>query len=869
MLEPNIEGLEILDRIGEGACGAVYIARPTDATLDKKWLAVRVFNSLAVNIPLIEGMMGRLKGGTYPEGLVHLSWEKSSQGGLCVVMPLLADADHIDAQNIQPGQAVPVTPRTLQQQLIDRAPSISEAWLLLENLAKAIADMHLHRIPHGNLKPGNIFFDDHGRILLTDFAMGRMPGVSIPAYTDALLYASPEQLSDPKGYLSGKGYSWDTYAFGFLAFQLLTGKIPLCDSTHHRVAPAPHERQVSAAQADVIRLSLDHETLKLSDWAQQAADPIERKRREIIERCLATDPEERYADLSEVLHAWHDVEIETEVREVKSELRQKSKSSRLALTGALCLTAAGVIGCIVLASMLNTEKNNRQIETQNTEDTIDTLKNEHREQLLKLEKSSQDAAKAKTAASAAQKKAEDREAKLRSQLVSLGVANDHLLAWMMRDHSKDLPELNKSGDSRDTLVRELEQFLKITEGNDQFQPVRARVMMQLAELEIYHQKPAKADTMLDSAVAAWTQAGIDEPGHAYRIARARLACLLQALDQQNITLAKVLLPKAREAATSKPSNDDLENQRLDAVMHVIDGRMLESSDPVKALEHFQQAIKGMQGIQRTLTEHLTVRSDLAKYTMEAANLAATLNRVEDAEKLRGDAAKGLEQLLKKNPNLQLPKVQLAQIHIMAATADIREGNDRAGTQKLSQAEELLKTLPMSDSSPDGAAMQMAAAMGLRAVLFRDAGKTDEAKRKLNEAIQLAEGVVSAQSENQAGANEPLYRLAVLHWQLAGLIGDSGDRASELKQGKKSAALMQDLLNKGAGKHDTAIRRALGYLYGDLGHTASAQGDKKAAADYFNQATIIWQSLIKKSGEQEEYTDGLKWSQSRYKEVNGE
>lgn len=78
--------------------------------------------------------------------------------------------------------------------------------------------------------------------------------------------------------------------------------------------------------------------------------------------------------------------------------------------------------------------------------------------------------------------------------------------------------------------------------------------------------------------------------------------------------------------------------------------------------------------------------------------------------------------------------------------------------------------------------------------------------------------------------------------------------------------MQDLLKKGAGKHDSAIRRGLGYLYGDLGHTAAQQNKPKDAAAYFTHAAEIWQSLITKYGKQEEFEDGLKWSQSRAKEL---
>ncbi len=694
MATPDIKGLEIIGLIGEGACGSIYLARPADGNPADRWLAVRTFNSLAVNLPLIEGMMGILKGSSYPDGLIPISWKKSEQDQLCMIMPLLAD----------------------------------------------IADT--------------------------------------------------------------------------------------------------------------------------SASTEPADTPLERKRRQIIARCLELNPDDRYPDLNEVLHAWHNIETETEteVREVQSELRQQKKSSKLAIGIAATIAAAGLIGCGVLVMMLDQEKADHA-------NAVDTLNTELADRVATEEQATAQAQSSEAVAKTAQETAEVREKKHRKQLISLGVANDHLLAWMMRDHSKDLPELQKSGNARDTLVAELQQFLKLTEDNDQFQPVRARIMMQLAELEIYNQNPSEADQLLDAAVAAWTEAKLEEPSHAYRIARARLACLMLALDQKKNALAKQLLPKARQAAQSNSSHDTLENQRLKAVMLIIDGRMIESSDPAKALTYFQQAITAMKGLRRTLTENVIVRSDLSRYTLEAATLADSLNRVEDADRLRGEAASYLEKLLKKAPHLELPKVQLAKIHIMAANAAIREGDDSTGKTQLAQAEQLLSKLGTSDTSPEGASMQMAAAKGLRAVLLRDAGKTAEAQQKLKEAIELTETIVEAQKDNTSIANEPLYRLAVLHWQLAGLTGDRGDSAAELRQGKKAAALMEDLLQKDAGQHDNAIRRGLGYLYGDLGHTAASQGNKKEAAGYFKNAATIWQSLITQYGKEEEYTDGLKWSQTRQREMS--
>ena len=113
----------------------------------------------------------------------------------------------------------------------------------------------------------------------------------------------------------------------------------------------------------------------------------------------------------------------------------------------------------------------------------------------------------------------------------------------------------------------------------------------------------------------------------------------------------------------------------------------------------------------------------------------------------------------------------------------------------------------------------------------------------------------------------MYRLAVFKWKRAGLAGDNGNTDTELKLGSEAADLMQRLLNQGAGKRDTKIRRSLAYLYGDLGHTAADKGQKKQSAQYFNSASKMWQSLIQKIGRKSEFIEGLKWSQQRYKEAS--
>ena len=841
MPQPQINGYEILGLVGEGACGSVYIARKTSEPESSEWHALRVFNALAVNRPLIENITGRLANGTYPKGVVPITWEQSQQGSSCMVMPMLADVDEENGTIIT---------RSLQDSIVEYPKEGS--WDIIEKLAHALASMHSRRIPHGNLKPGNIFFTEDGELLLTDFAMGQMPGIGVLPFTDALLYAPPEQLRTPEGYLSGKGYSWDTYAFAVISYRLLTGRFPRCENTFKKVAPGPGESHVTGIQADVLKLAERLENRELEDWPEEDLDEYEIKRRKVLERCLSLNPEDRYSDLPAVIQAWADIDAQTRVAGNQAKLNKKVTLNKVGMIAALLLAAAGAIGCLTLSGMLNSEKSAR---------SEDVSKLNHRIKTLDQERIS--AQESEGAAIIRRDQAVTREDKLRQQLTALGVTNDHLLAWMLRDRNTDLPELRKTGPDKtaaDAMERELQKFLKMTEGEEQFQNIRARIILQLSELEIHRKNPTSGSNLLDKAIPALEKAKVEEPDLSYRIARARLICLMQAQDQNNQKLVKTQLPKARKAIEQLKSADPTETQRIRATMEIIDGRLIQTKDPAKAISHFKSAIENLRGIQKALPENIAIRTDLAKHTLHSSALADSLDRVDDATKLRGEAADHLRWLLKKNPKIIFARVRLAEMEILSAEADLLSGLDSPGQKKLSKAEELLDGLGTSDTTPSGAAMQIAITKGLRAVLLRDRGRTSDSAKNLDEAIEIGKKIVAANPD----ASEPLYRLAGFHWQRASLAGNAGDSTTELKLGTQAAEMMEKVLKDGAGKRDNELRRSLAYLYGDLAHTASRKGKKNDALTYYKNAATVWQSLLNKDSKRSEYIEGLKWSQNRAK-----
>jgi serine/threonine protein kinase len=102
----------------------------------------------------------------------------------------------------------------------------SQVRALLGQLASALDYIHGRGVVHRDLKPANVMLTREGQIKLTDFGLAAPTiGLDDEARTrvDAVIgtpaYMAPEQLSGQRC-----DHRADVYAFGCLAFELLTGR---------------------------------------------------------------------------------------------------------------------------------------------------------------------------------------------------------------------------------------------------------------------------------------------------------------------------------------------------------------------------------------------------------------------------------------------------------------------------------------------------------------------------------------------------------------------------------------------------------------------------------------------------------------------
>jgi len=149
---------------------------------------------------------------------------------------------------------------------------------LLASVAGALAAAHERGIVHRDVRPGNVFVENRtARAVLGDFGIAALlesGATTVSRLTAAGIrlgdtrYMSPEQIrGEPVTEQS------DVYAFGILAYEVLTGR-------------GPYDAK---GEAQMITAHLQREPLRL----KELRDDVDAAAANLIERCLAKEPNHR------------------------------------------------------------------------------------------------------------------------------------------------------------------------------------------------------------------------------------------------------------------------------------------------------------------------------------------------------------------------------------------------------------------------------------------------------------------------------------------------------------------------------------------------------------------------------------------------
>ena len=832
---PEVEGLKTLGVIGWGECGQVYAACDGQGNLK----TVKVFESLAINRNILSKSVARLREGGWPEGVAELESSAMSARPAYWVAPFFGEQEG-------EGESAKWHPRSLQHELDFKYGE--SRWEMVKELAGALGGMHARRVAHGNLKPGNVFFTAQGELRLVDWALGNMPGISSINYTDALLYQSPEQLNDPSGLHDEAGYGWDVFAFGVLSYRLLTGSFPRCTETFSSVIPIPGETRRDEIRADASRVAESLLGRPEVSWPEPAESPLGQRQRDLLERCLRLDPKDRPVSMVEVVKEF--AEIEVAVAAAQTHERLLKRHARTIWSRRLIVTYAAVASVVCLLFLKYWLESEKIIAAERAQRAVERTS---------MVGAAVEARAVRDQALAEKQVAEDRMEREHDlgikRLKASRMVGDKLFDWAMKKGYRRLPALDDRELRLEQLEAYYEEFLAENGDLEGLSKELARVRLQLAEISLAAGEAEKAESRLEVALADWHAHGNDREMQ-LRLGRDRLllALLKQERGAENPGLA---FQQAREALEAVDDVDHLRLRQLLAILDFNEARLLASEgQDAKALEQLLRATRVLNELADIRPDAAVLRSELAECYLSSARILEGMGSLGDAREVRALAAEEMKKLLAEDPGNAKLQLELAGAYAAMAEASLLSGDIEALKQLSGDALDLLNEVLKKEPESKTAKVRKSAQMGLQAGLLRDQGKAEEALELFEDGIALLEREVS----------DPMveYRLALLRWQKARMLGFAGKKEQELsllEQANESLRLLQG----SAGSLELwkdALPRSRAYLLGDLAHALELANDKEKSKETYREATGLWKKLLESRPESEEYRSALEWTMQR-------
>ncbi|HET9531885.1 MAG TPA: protein kinase [Blastocatellia bacterium] len=103
---------------------------------------------------------------------------------------------------------------------------------VLIGVADALAHAHQVGIVHRDVKPGNIFLDKDGHVVLGDFGIAKALDPNLQALTQTgQVIGTPAYMSPEQAQGQPVTPASDLYSLGILAFELITGRVPFTADT--------------------------------------------------------------------------------------------------------------------------------------------------------------------------------------------------------------------------------------------------------------------------------------------------------------------------------------------------------------------------------------------------------------------------------------------------------------------------------------------------------------------------------------------------------------------------------------------------------------------------------------------------------------
>jgi len=206
MIGKTISHYKILEKIGEGGMGEVYLAE--DLTLGRN-VAIKFL----------------------PQHLTHdgeniLRFKREAQAAASLNHPNIITIHEISEENDQTFIVMEyIDGKSLRDVINQDTLGLDKIIEIIRQACEGLSKAHKADIVHRDIKPENILIDAEGRVKILDFGLAKLKGVDRltkeASTLGTLHYMSPEQIQGKE-----LDYRSDIWSLGIVFFELLTGKVP-------------------------------------------------------------------------------------------------------------------------------------------------------------------------------------------------------------------------------------------------------------------------------------------------------------------------------------------------------------------------------------------------------------------------------------------------------------------------------------------------------------------------------------------------------------------------------------------------------------------------------------------------------------------